>query len=399
MKKLTPIVVLIAVAAVGGYYIYGRLHPKNTNTLNVSGNLELTQVDISFKVPGKLIELNVDEGYYVKKGQVIARIDKDQVQSQRTRDEASLNNSQFQFDQMETSVQWQRRTLESDVALRTAELRASQARLAALVAGSRPQEIQESRAAVADARAQHDQAQADWVRAQDLFKNDDISKQQYDQYRMRLDSTAAVLRQSDERLALVVEGPRHEDIDAARADVVRAQAAVESAEANRLELKRREQDVLAHHADVSRARAQVAMTDTQINDTVVIAPIDGVVLVKSAEVGEVLAAGTAVVTIGDINHPWLRAYINETDLGRVKYGQPATLTTDSFPGKSYPGRISFIASEAEFTPKQIQTFEERVKLVYRIKIDVDNRSHDLKSNMPIDAVIKAGEIKVNDPGA
>ncbi|MGP0075414.1 MAG: efflux RND transporter periplasmic adaptor subunit [Bryobacteraceae bacterium] len=399
MKKLIPIVVLIAVAAFGGYYIYGRLHPKNTTTLSVSGNLELTQVDISFKVPGKLIELNVDEGYYVKKGQVIARIDRDQVESQRSRDEASLNNSKFQYDQMETSVQWQRRTLESDVALRTAELRASQAKLAALVAGSRPQEILESRAAVADARAQHDQAQADWDRAQDLFKDDDISKQQYDQYRMRLDSTAALLRQSDERLALVVEGPRQEDIDAARADVVRAQAAVQSAEANRLELKRREQDVLAHHADVNRARAQVAMTDTQINDTVVTAPIDGVVLVKSAEVGEVLAAGTTVVTIGDIDHPWLRAYINETDLGRVKYGQPATLTTDSFPGKSYPGRIAFIASEAEFTPKQIQTFEERVKLVYRIKIDVDNRSHDLKSNMPIDAVIKAGEIKVNDPGA
>ncbi|MGA2878699.1 MAG: efflux RND transporter periplasmic adaptor subunit [Bryobacteraceae bacterium] len=392
MKRLIlPIVLLVAVAAVAGYYIYGHLHPANTNTLSVSGNLELTQVDISFKVPGKLIQLNVDEGTYVKKGMVIARIDRDQVESQRTRDEASLDNSKFQYDQMETSVQWQRRTLESDVALRTAELRASQARLAALVAGSRPQEIQESRAAVADAKAQHDQAQADWDRAQGLFKDDDISKQQYDQYRMRLDSTAAVLRQSDERLALVVEGPRKEDIDAARADVVRAEAALQSSQANQFELKRREQDVLAHRADVSRARAQVAITDTQINDTVVSAPIDGVVLVKSAEVGEVLAAGTTVVTIGDIDHPWLRAYINETDLGRVKYGGPATLTTDSFPGKSYPGRISFIASEAEFTPKQIQTHEERVKLVYRIKIDVDNRSHDLKSNMPVDA-----EIQVND---
>ncbi len=122
--------------------------------------------------------------------------------------------------------------------------------LAALVAGSRPQEIQEARAAVADAKAQHDQAQADWDRAQDLFKNDDISRQQYDQYRMRLDSTAAILRQSEEHLALVVEGPRKEDIDAARADVVRAQAALQVSEANRLELKRREQDVLAHRADV-----------------------------------------------------------------------------------------------------------------------------------------------------
>jgi HlyD family secretion protein len=389
MKRyILPTLVLVALAAVAGLYFYGRLHPKNTATLSVSGNLELTEVDISFKVPGKLIELNVDEGAFVKKGMVIARIDRDQVEQQRSRDEASLVNSQSQYEQMGTSVQWQRQTLASDVAVRTAELRSAQAHLAALVAGSRPQEIQEARAAVADAKAQHDQAQADWDRAQDLFKNDDISKQQYDQYRARLDSTAAILRQADEKLALVVEGPRKEDIDAARADVVRAQAELQATEANQLELKRREEDMLAHRADVARARAQVAITDTQIDDTVVVAPIDGVVLVKSAEVGEVLAAGTTVVTIGDIDHPWLRAYINETDLARVKFGQSASLTTDSFPGKTYPGRISFIASEAEFTPKQIQTREERVKLVYRIKIDVDNRSRELKSNMPVDAEIQ-----------
>ncbi len=211
---------------------------------------------------------------------------------------------------------------------------------------------------------------------------------------MRLDSTNAVLRQAQEKLALVKEGPRKEDIEAARADVVRAKAALQASEANRLELQRREEDVKAHLADVNRAKAQVAITQTQINDTVVTSPIDGVVLVKSAEVGEVLAAGTTVVTIGDIDHPWLRAYINETDLGRVKLGQPVQLTNDSFPGKSYPGHVSFISSEAEFTPKQIQTREERVKLVYRIKIDVDNLRHELKSNMPVD-----GEIQLNGGGS
>jgi HlyD family secretion protein len=112
-----------------------------------------------------------------------------------------------------------------------------------------------------------------------------------------------------------------------------------------------------------------------------------VVLMKSAEVGEVLAAGTTVLTIGDLDHPWLRAYINETDLGRVKLGQRVKLTTDSYPGKVYEGRVTFISSEAEFTPKQIQTKEERVKLVYRIKIDVDNQAHELKNNMPVDAEI------------
>jgi HlyD family secretion protein len=289
---------------------------------------------------------------------------------------------------METAVRWQRETLESDVALRKAEVRAAQARLDQLLAGSRPQEIQQSRASVADATAQRDQAKADWDRAQELFKNDDISKAQYDQYRTRLDSAAAVLRQAQERLALVEEGPRKEDIEAARAEVQRAQAALQVSEANRLEVTRREQDVIGRRADVQRAQAQVAMTQTQIDDTVVTSPIDGVVLVKAAEVGEVLGAGTTVVTIGDTDHPWLRAYISETDLGRVKLGQPVQLTSDSFPNKTYPGRVSFISSEAEFTPKQIQTREERVKLVYRIKIDVDNPRHELKSNMPVDAEIQ-----------
>ena len=196
-----------------------------------------------------------------------------------------------------------------------------------------------------------------------------------------------MLRQAEEKLSLVKEGPRQEDIAGGRAEVARAQAAVQTAEANRLELLRKEQELAARKAEIERSRAQVGISESQLDDTSVYTPIDGVVLVKSAEVGEVLAAGTTVVSIGDLEHPWMRAYVIESDLGRVKLGQKVKLTTDSYPGKVYWGTISFISSEAEFTPKQIQTKEERVKLVYRIKIDVDNSSHELKNNMPVDAEI------------
>jgi HlyD family secretion protein len=135
----------------------------------------------------------------------------------------------------------------------------------------------------------------------------------------------------------------------------------------------------------------VAVVDSQIEDTVAISPVDGVVLVKSADQGEVLAAGTPAVTIGDIDHPWVRAYVKETDLGRVKLGGKVKVTTDSYPGKVYNGRVSFISSEAEFTPKQIQTDEERVKLVYRIKIEVENPQRELKSNMPVVAELELGK--------
>src|SRR5262249_2961277 len=157
-----------------------------------------------------------------------------------------------------------------------------------------------------------------------------------------------------------------------------SRAALRVGEANTLEVRRREQEITTRRAEIERARAQIAVVDTQLADTVAISPVGGVVLVKSADVGEGLAPGSTVVTVGDIDHPWLRGYINERDLGRVKLGDKVKITTDSYPGKEYWGRISFIASEAEFTPKQIQTQEERVKLVYRIKIEVDNPNHELK---------------------
>ncbi|MBV9743398.1 MAG: efflux RND transporter periplasmic adaptor subunit, partial [Acidobacteriia bacterium] len=215
----------------------------------------------------------------------------------------------------------------------------------------------------------------------------DISTAQFDQYRNRWESAEASLKQLTEREALVLLGPRSEQVEAQAALVQRARAALKMAEANSLEMKRREQDITARQADIARSKANIALIDSQLADTIAASPVDGVVLVKSADVGEVLAAGTTVVTIGDIDHPWLRGYINETDLGRVKLGSKAKLTTDSYPGKVYNGHVSFIASEAEFTPKQIQTQQERVKLVYRIKIELENPRHELKSNMPADAEI------------
>lgn len=384
-KRIVIILLVIAGLAVGGVLWSARLGRQDPNRIKLSGNIELTQVDVSFKIPGKLIERTVDEGDNVRKGMLIARIDRDQIDQQRTRDQAGVTSAEWALAQSRSSIDWQRQTLAGDMDLKRAALRQAEARLEELVTGSRPQEIQQARQAVVDATAQNEQARLDWDRAQTLFKNDDISRSQYDAYRTRFESTTAGLKQAQERLALVEEGPRKEEIEAARAQVAQAKAAVQMSEANRLELRRREQDLDVRRSEVERARAQVGITDAQLADTTVKSPIDGVVLVKAAELGEVLAAGTTVVSIGDIDHPWMRAYINERDLGRVRLGMKARVTSDSYPGKVYQGRVSFISPEAEFTPKQIQTAEERVKLVYRIKIDVENPNRELKSNMPVEA--------------
>jgi HlyD family secretion protein len=149
-------------------------------------------------------------------------------------------------------------------------------------------------------------------------------------------------------------------------------------------LERRRQEVALRQAEIARSQASTRLVSVQLSDRLVASPVTGVVLSKHAEVGEVLPAGSSVITLGDIDHPTVRCYINEQDLGRVKLGQQAAVTTDSHPGKTYKGTVSFISSEAEFTPKQIQTLEERVKLVYRIKVEVDNPNREIKSNMPVD---------------
>ncbi len=386
-KRIIAVIVVVLVLIAAVLYFLNRNERNQSDQIVVSGNIELTEVNIAFKTAGRLIERSVDEGDVVKKGQVIARLDRDQLLAQRDREKAGLQSAKSQFAQAETALAWQRGNQAAELDQRRAELASYQARLQELKSGSRPEEILEAKATVDSAQAEYDRAKRDWERAQTLYKNDDISTAQYDQYRSRWENADAMLKQIKERQALVLAGPRKEQIEAAEAQVERARAALKMAESNALEIKRREQELPLRQAETARAGANLALIESQISDTVASSPVDGIVLVKAADVGEVLAAGTTVVTIGDIEHPWLRAYINETDLGRVKLGTRAKVTTDSYPGKEYEGRVSFIASEAEFTPKQIQTQEERVKLVYRIKIDLANPDHELKSNMPADAVL------------
>ena len=378
------LLLLLVVVAVVRWLGWGN---GNQKVLKVSGNIELTEVDISFKTAGRLVTLAVDEGDQVKKGALIARLDQEELLQRRESAAASLDSTRSRLLQSGTAIEYQRQQTEAQLSRSRAELDQAKAVLQELEVGSRRQEIEAAKATLARAKAEQQRAQADWERAQSLYKDKDISTARYDEAKAHFESAQAQLQQSTQQFDLVQEGPRKEDIEAARAQVERAKANVRLAEAARLELKRLQEEELARKADTRQAAAQLDVQETLLKNAEVTAPMDGVVLVKSAEPGEVLAAGTTVVTLGNLAKPWLRAYINEQDLGRVKLGTAVNVTTDSFPGKTYSGRVSFIASDAEFTPKQIQTQEERVKLVYRIKIDVDNPAGELKSNMPADAEI------------
>jgi HlyD family secretion protein len=386
-RRILVAAILAAGLAAAGWLWWGR-RGATSGSRFVSGNIELTEVRISFPLAGQLAERRVNEGERVKKGQILATLDREQVERNRDRARAAVQAAESRRAQLEAALAFQRESVEGQVEQRRAELKQAQALLEEMLAGSRRQEVEQARAAAEAARTEWENAKRDWERAQSLHQSGDIATANWDRLRTRHESADAAWKQARERLALVEEGPRKEDIASARAQVERARAGLRLAEAGRLDLRRMERELETRRAEIEQARAELAAMEAQLADMVATSPIDGVVLVKAAEPGEVLAAGAPVLVVGDLDRPWLRAYITEADLGRVRLGAPAKVTTDSFPGKVYAGRVSFVSSEAEFTPKQIQTSEERVKLVYRIKIDVENPHGELKSNMPADAEIR-----------
>jgi HlyD family secretion protein len=327
MKRLVPILILLAAAVAAGVYFYPRLtkKPEPANRLTLSGNIEAHESLVSFKVQGRIVELPVEEGQQVEQGALLARLE-------------------------DADFKQKVRIDESGVTVR-------ESNLALALAGTREQEVKASQQAVIDAQADLAQKKADNDRAQQLFSKDEITAQERDLAATAVKRSEAALNSAEQRLNEAQEGTRKEDVAIAR-------------------------------ANVDQAKANLGLSRINENYTTLSAPAAGVITVRQAEVGEVTAPGSPIVTLADLDHIWLRAYIAETDLGRIHWGQNATVTTDTYPDKQYRGHISFISPDAEFTPKSVQTYKERVTLVYRIKIDIDNANHELKPGMPADAHIE-----------
>jgi HlyD family secretion protein len=252
--------------------------------------------------------------------------------------------------------------------------------------GSRPQEIAASKAEFDGAAADLERLKNDLNRARDLQRNNPgaITPEQLDQANAAFLVGQNRYAQARQRYDMVKEGPRKEAI-------LQARAAREQARAQYRLVKEgpRKEVIDQARARVAQAGAAVQAAETRLGYAAVASPLNGVVLSKNTEPGEYVAPGTPVVTVADIENVWLRAYVDARDIGTrtVVLGSEAEITTDAYPQKVYRGRVSFIASEQEFTPKAVQTNRERVKFVYRIKIDVKNPDKELKPGMPADARI------------
>ena len=325
MKKIVVLLVLVAAGLAAWYYLSVRFRKAPpVNALRMSGNIEAHQSDLSFKIQGRLIELPVQEGQWVEAGTVLARLDDEDYKQQVAADDANLK-------------------------LRYAQLALTRA-------GSRTQDIKAAEQNMLDAQADLELKNLDYKRSQELYAKDAISAQTRDISSTNVKRAEAAYERAKQLYEEIVEGSRREQINIDR-------------------------------QTATHALESLRMSKIRLSYTVLRAPTSGVIVSRPAELGEVVGPGTPIVTLADLEHVWLRAYVSETDLGRIRWGQTARVTTDTYHGKTYPGKLSFIASDAEFTPKSVQTQVERVTLVYKIKIDIPNEKHELKPGMPADAVV------------
>ena len=345
--------------------------------LSVTGTIEATQVDISPRITGRIVERPVREGQPVEKGQLVARLDGEQLTAELRRAEATLRTTEAQLRDLRAGARPQE--------IQEAEATASraQAQLNDLLAGSRRQEIEQARAAVDDAVATREWTARDYQRTKELFGRELVAAAEVDRMRQAADVAVAKEKMARERLALLEAGAREHEIEAARQALRAARERVQLLRAGP-----RPEAVAAAEAQVAEARAAATLARARLDDTRLLSPVTGVVLRKNMEVGETASPGTPILTLMDPQDIWLRAYVPETDVGRLKVGQPAVILVDAFPGRRFDGAISEIASEAEFTPKNVQTKKERVNLVFRIKITAKNPAGVLKPGMPADAEIR-----------
>ena len=391
------LVLVLAVLAFAGWSWWGS-RDNVQGVIKASGRIEVTEVNVSSKVTGRIAALHVEEGTDVKQGQVLVTLAGEEFEAQLRQVRATLQSAEAKLGQARIVLRVEPITVQSQIRQAEEALRAAEERVRMLKAGSRVQEIEEGRANLNQALARQEIARLTRDRFRGLLADGAISKQDFDRTETDLQATEAAVRAVRERLSLLEEGARAEDIRMAQAERDRAAAALEAARAGAANVDIRQQEARVAEAVVREARANVERLETQVTELQVFAPLDATVLTKAAEPGEVIAANKPILLLGDLDHPWIKVYVSETALGRIQLGAATRVFVDSFPGQAFQGTVTWIADQAEFTPKNIQTAEERVNLVYAVKITIQNAQRRLKPGMPADAELLTNA-KANSQGS
>ena len=321
MRRNALIVGILALlVGAGVWFFYLRSSEPSDETLQLYGNVDIRQVDLGFRVAGRIAEMRFEEGDLIAAGDIMAVLDKTPFQD--------------------------------DIHLAEGEVAAQHATLQKHETGSRPAEIAQARALVAERQAALDNTVLILRRQRSLVESGHASQQAYDNALAQKAETKARLDSARTALDLALEGFREEDVAAAR-------------------------------ANLQMAEARLARTQTSLADAQIIAPDTGTVLSRIEEPGAIVAVGAPVYTLSLVNPVWVRTYVTEPDLGRVYPGMAASVVTDSGSGRAYQGHVGFISPVAEFTPKTVETEDLRTDLVYRLRVIVDDPDRGLRQGMPV----------------
>lgn len=323
MKKILIVVVILAVVvALGAFWYYGR-SSETPSTLTLYGNVDIRQVSLAFEGNGRLSSVKAEEGDQIKAGQILAQLDT-------------------------TTLEWQKKEVE-------ARLDAQNETLRKLRNGARPQEIAQAKSRVVASQAEEKRAEQDWHRLTRLSKNTHgqaVSTQDLDLAKSTWEVTKAKVAEVQEALRLMEEGSRAEDIAVAQ-------------------------------AQMRALEAQSALLKHQIEEGTLKAPVDAVIRSRLLEPGDIATPQKPVFTLALTTPKWVRVYVNETDLGRIKSGMIADIYTDTNPQKAIAGSIGYISSVAEFTPKTVQTEDLRTSLVYEVRVVVQDDGDALRLGQPV----------------
>lgn len=422
-SKLKILVPILAVILITIGVLYARSREKKDNFF--SGVVEATIYDMAFEIPGTIEQLPFQEGQTVKKGDLLAILDRDAIMADLKRAEAQLGASkanladllagarpqeisqaQAKLDEAKSNLlKMQNGPTQEELIQAQSIMLAARDNFLMLKKGYRKEDIENARHTMESARSSYQTAQKDYTRYETLLKDEAIAVQAYDNKKNIYEVARSNYESASETYRKMKAGFREEEKESAYQQYQAAQAQYENlARGTRYELIKqgnaqvrywenqvsllkagpRADQVKAARKKVQEAEAAVDAAKVKLKYSKIYAPDNGVIVSRNFEEKEMVTAGVPVITMADLEHPWVYIFVPEPDIGKVKIGQKAKIFVDSYPKKAFPGRISRVYEKAEYTPKFIQTQRERVNLVFRVKVAVDNPERILKPGMPAD---------------
>jgi multidrug resistance efflux pump len=343
-----------------------------------SGTVETREIRVGSKVGGRVLEVLVEEGQEVAEGQTLVRFDVGELEAQKKQAQARLAQQRARLERLERGAR------PEEKAAARAATRTARANLDAVRNGPRPEEIEQARASVAAAAAEVDLAETSFARARRLLETGDISRQDYDASRSRLDQAQARRDAEQKRLDLLLSGTRPEEIRAAEE---RYRQALEGEKL--VEAGPRSEEKADARAQVLEAQARIEQIEVQLAEGEVKAPTSALIEVLSVRPGDLLTPNQTIARLLERDQIWVRIYIPEPQLGLIKVGQRAQIKVDTFPDRSFAGAVEQINAQGEFTPRNVQSRDERNHQVFGVKVRIDNRDGILKSGMAADVRLES----------